>query len=170
MLHPARVALAATALLLAAPLAAQEAAPTTPPARPEDVASIPAIMKATYDVISGPAGPRDWDRFRSLFAPGARLIPTACPQGQGCRPLVWTPEEYIQRAGQYFNSTPFYEIETNSIVEQYGHVAHVFSTYAYQIGMVAGELSNGAAISLFMFPFMLIFTIAVLWYQRRDHA
>jgi multiple sugar transport system permease protein len=45
---------------------------------------------------------------------------------------------------------------------------HVFSTYAYQIGMVAGELSNGAAISLFMFPFMLIFTIAVLWYQRRD--
>jgi multiple sugar transport system permease protein len=46
----------------------------------------------------------------------------------------------------------------------------VFSTYAYQIGMVAGELSNGAAVSLFMFPFMLIFTIAVLWYQRRDTA
>ena len=47
---------------------------------------------------------------------------------------------------------------------------HVFATYAYQIGMVAGELSNGAAISLFMFPFMLVFTIAVLWYQRRDQA
>ena len=47
---------------------------------------------------------------------------------------------------------------------------HVFATYAYQIGMVAGELSNGAAISLFMFPFMLIFTIAVLWYQRRETA
>jgi multiple sugar transport system permease protein len=45
---------------------------------------------------------------------------------------------------------------------------HVFATYAYQIGMVAGELSNGAAISLFMFPFMLLFTIGVLWYQRRD--
>jgi len=29
-----------------------------------------------YDVISGPAGPRNWDRFRSLFVPGARLIPT----------------------------------------------------------------------------------------------
>jgi multiple sugar transport system permease protein len=45
---------------------------------------------------------------------------------------------------------------------------HVFATYAYQIGMVAGELSNGAAISLFMFPFMLLFTIGVLWYQRRE--
>jgi len=48
------------------------------------------------------------------------------------------------------------------------NLTHVFATYAYQIGMVAGELSNGAAVSLFMFPFLLIFTIAVLWYQRRD--
>ena len=47
---------------------------------------------------------------------------------------------------------------------------HVFATYAYQIGMLSGELSNGAAISLFMFPFMLIFTVLVLWYQRRDIA
>jgi multiple sugar transport system permease protein len=47
---------------------------------------------------------------------------------------------------------------------------HVFATYAYQIGMMAGELSLGAAISLFMFPVMLVFTIAVLWYQRREQA
>ena len=45
---------------------------------------------------------------------------------------------------------------------------HVFSTYAYQIGMTAGELSLGAAVSLFMFPFMLLFTIGVIWYQRRE--
>jgi multiple sugar transport system permease protein len=48
------------------------------------------------------------------------------------------------------------------------NATHVFATYAYQIGMLSGELSNGAAISLFMFPFMLIFTVLVLWYQRRD--
>src|SRR5207249_6447509 len=43
-----------------------------------DVESIDAIIAATYDVISGPAGKRrDWDRERSLFYPGARLIPTA---------------------------------------------------------------------------------------------
>jgi len=50
------------------------------------------------------------------------------------------------------------------------NLTHVFSTYAYQIGMVAGNLSMGAAISLFMFPFMLLFTILVLWYQRRDQG
>ena len=48
------------------------------------------------------------------------------------------------------------------------NATHVFATYAYQIGMNAGELSMGAAISLFMFPFMLLFTIAVIWYQRRE--
>jgi hypothetical protein len=35
-------------------------------ARPGDVDSIDHIIAAVYDVISGPAGPRDWDRFRSF--------------------------------------------------------------------------------------------------------
>src|SRR4051812_50067045 len=54
------------------------ATPQTPAANPADVASIDHIIAALYDVISGPAGKkRDWDRFRLLFVPGARLIPTA---------------------------------------------------------------------------------------------
>ena len=43
--------------------------------RPEDVSSPDAIIKAMYDTISGPAGPRNWYRERSLFLDGARLIP-----------------------------------------------------------------------------------------------
>src|ERR1700733_6009058 len=57
----------------APPPAPQAAEP--PAAKPADVASPDAILAAVYDVISGPAGPRDWDRFNSLFAPAARLIP-----------------------------------------------------------------------------------------------
>jgi len=125
--------LAALLLLAAAPLAAQQptpaAAPAAPAARPEDVASIDAIMKATYDVISGPAGPRDWDRFRSLFAPDARLIPTACPRDQACRPRTLTVEDYIKSGGAYFLQNPFYEVESHRVEERYGHLAHVFSTY-----------------------------------------
>jgi multiple sugar transport system permease protein len=45
---------------------------------------------------------------------------------------------------------------------------HLLATLAYQIGMSAGELSNGAAISLWMFPFMAALVIAVLWYQRSE--
>ncbi|HZH06175.1 MAG TPA: hypothetical protein VEY69_05825, partial [Lautropia sp.] len=48
-----------------------------PPARPADVRSVESIVAALYDVISGDAGvKRDWNRFRSLFYPGARMIPT----------------------------------------------------------------------------------------------
>ena len=45
---------------------------------------------------------------------------------------------------------------------------HLLATYAYNIGMTAGELGNGAAISLWMFPFMVALVVAVLWYQRRE--
>jgi multiple sugar transport system permease protein len=45
---------------------------------------------------------------------------------------------------------------------------HLLATYAYNVGMTAGELGNGAAISLWMFPFMVLLVVAVLWYQRRE--
>src|ERR1700734_1176420 len=54
--------------------------PDWPKAKPEDVSSPEAILKAVYDVISGGKNqPRDWDRFRSLFVPDAHLIPTVTP-------------------------------------------------------------------------------------------
>src|SRR5271169_2238910 len=42
--------------------------------RVADVKSRDAIVAALYDSISGPAGERDWERFRSLFIPEAQLI------------------------------------------------------------------------------------------------
>ncbi len=49
----------------------------TKEANPADVASVDAIMKVVYDLISGDAGQkRDWDRFRTLFHKDARMIPT----------------------------------------------------------------------------------------------
>jgi len=43
----------------------------------------------------------------------------------------------------------------------------LFSTYAYQIGVGTGLLSQGAAISLAMFPVLLIVVIVQLLYIRR---
>lgn len=106
-------------------------APATPPtADPADVESIDAILGAVYDVISGDAGEkRDWDRFRSLFIPEARLIPSGTnPQGQhGYR--VWSPDEYVAQAGDYLEQNGFFEDEANRVVERWADIAHVFSTY-----------------------------------------
>src|ERR1700741_5646352 len=51
----------------------QELSSRVPPAKAGDVKSIDSILAAVYDVISGPAGDRDWNRFRSLFVPEGRL-------------------------------------------------------------------------------------------------
>lgn|ERR1700682_710849 len=104
-----------------------------PLADPTDVASIDAIITAAYDVISGPAGKkRDWDRQRSLFLPGARLIPTAKKAGQedvDLAPQVLDVDAYIARVEPYFQKNGFFEKEIARRTEQFGHIAHVWSTY-----------------------------------------
>ncbi|HYD28855.1 hypothetical protein [Brevundimonas sp.] len=133
-------ALAAASLGCAAPAAAQAAAapapapalaPAAPPAaRAADVASPEAIVAALYDVISGDAGvERDWDRFRSLFHPTARLMPSGVnPQGVGVARSI-TPEEYIGRSGPVLMRDGFHEREIASRSERFGHMVHVWSTY-----------------------------------------
>ena len=114
----------------AAPAAAQDATPP-PAAKLADVASPDAILAATYDVISGPAGqPRDWDRFRSLFVPGARLIPAVAKKaGGGYETRVITPDEYAQKADAYFQKNGFAEREIARKGERYGNIMQIFSTY-----------------------------------------
>ncbi|HEX7090547.1 MAG TPA: hypothetical protein VF192_10475 [Longimicrobiales bacterium] len=117
--------------LPAAPAAAQEGAAAAPAARPEDVASIDAIIAALYDVISGPAGQaRDWDRFRSLFLPGARLIATGKdPQTGATRHVAMDAQGYVERAGPGLERNGFFEREIRRREERFGNIAHVFSAY-----------------------------------------
>src|SRR6266404_7123006 len=100
---------------------------------PADVASIDAIIRAAYVVISGPAGKkRDWNRERSLFYPGARLIPTASVPGRNDvdrEPQMLDVEGYIARAEPLFEKAGFCEKEIARRVEQFGQIAHVWSTY-----------------------------------------
>lgn len=125
------VSLSVTMVLAAAgpaELPAQQPAP--PAANPADVASPDAIIAALYDVISGPAGAkRNWDRMRSLFAEGARLIPTGKRPDGSSFMLVWTVDEYIQRAGAGLERDGFFEREIGRTTEQFGQVVHAFSAY-----------------------------------------
>jgi hypothetical protein len=130
-------------LLLASPLAcaAQEkkAAPdppkpdsaaSWPAADPKDVASLDSIVAAVYDVISGPAGERNWDRFRSLFTPDGRLIPVVKkPDGTFTHHTLGV-EDYVKNGAEYFRKEGFYEREIARRTEQFGQLAVVFTTYA----------------------------------------
>jgi len=119
-------------LLSAAPLAAQQpAASPAPPARPEDVASVDAILQALYDVISGPAGQaRDWDRMRSLFAPGARLMPVVRNPADGpATTRILSPDDYITTVGPRLEQMGFFEREIGRVTETFGGVTHAMSAY-----------------------------------------
>ncbi len=101
------------------------------PANSADVASVDAIIKAVYDVISGdPGQKRDWDRFHSLFYKDARLIPTSKnPETKvfGATPL--TPEGYVKRVEPIFAKDGFYEKEVARKTETFGNIVQIFSTY-----------------------------------------
>lgn len=102
---------------------------SAPAAQPKDVDTIEHILGAVYDSISGPAGPRDWDRFRSLFYSGARLIPSFRDQSGKIMARASTPDEYAQRAGDYFAKEGFFEDPVANRVEVWDRIAHVWSTY-----------------------------------------
>jgi hypothetical protein len=102
-------------------------------ANPADVATIDSIITAAYDGISGPVGKkRDWDRERSLYIPGARLIPMAMEAGTGRIdpvPHLLDVEGFIARVEPFFEKSGFYEKEIARRTEQFGQIAHVWSTY-----------------------------------------
>src|SRR2546426_3304944 len=125
-------------LSFALTVSAQTPTPTpTPPtpvaipaANPWDVATVDSIVAAVYDVISGPAGQkRSWDRFRSLFIPGARLIPTGRRQTGEVGSRVLSPDDYVQRSAPLIEKNGFFEREISRRAEQFGNIAHIFSTY-----------------------------------------
>jgi len=108
---------------------AGDLASRVPAARAEDVKSIDAILHALYDVISGPPGERDWNRFRSLFVPEARLTAvTKRPDGTAPVRLL-TVDDYVNAAGGYFFKNGFFESAIVNRVEKFGNMAQVFSSY-----------------------------------------
>ena len=104
------------------------------PPNSADVESLDAIISAAYRLISGRAGEkRDWPRVRSLFTPGARLIPMNKEPGVRLRreetPQALDVEAYISRVSAYFEQHGFFEREIARRTEQFDQIAHAFSTY-----------------------------------------
>ncbi len=100
-----------------------------------DAASIDGVIKALYESISGYAGaPRDWERDRALYAPGALLIPmrppTASPAGaaSGAAEML-DIDGYIASRTPFFESNDFFEVEIARREFHFGAMAHVLSVY-----------------------------------------
>lgn len=96
----------------------------------QKVSSLDSIMTTLYDVISGEAGQaRDWDLFRFLYKDGAHLIPTGQARDGSYRLRYDTPDDYIEKSGPYLLEHGFFEQEIHRETQQFGNIAHIFSTY-----------------------------------------
>src|SRR3982750_4852791 len=99
--------------------------------RPEDVASADAIIAALYDANTIMADQkRDVDRFRSLFVPGARLMPTnRAPNGGAAVIRILAVEDYVRQASSGLPRHGFSEREIARTSETFGNITQAFSTY-----------------------------------------
>ena len=110
-------------------LNAADLAAKAPPARLEDVGSLDAIMRSVNDVISGPAGDRDWNRFRSIFLPQARFTQAIKTPEGGVAVVTWGVDEFILDAHDFFAEEAFYEKAIVNRPQSFGNVTQVFSSY-----------------------------------------
>jgi hypothetical protein len=91
----------------------------------DDLAGIDAAIRGTYEIISGPPGQkRDFDKMRTMFAPGA-LLRVITPKGIRGGDL----EGYIKASGPILEKEGFTEKELGRRTEVYGNLATVWSAY-----------------------------------------
>lgn len=110
---------------------------------PDDVKSAEAVVQTLYDVISGPAGPRDWNRFNGLFKPEA-LMSAMVPLQDGKLVFkAFKPHEYKEMNGPYFLSNGFYEEEIGREIQHFGEMAHVWSAYHFKSSPNANPEQRG---------------------------
>jgi len=97
-------------------------------ANPDDVKSPDTVIEAFYDVISGPAGPRDWDRFKNLFCEGATINSVS----QTLEEEMYrsgTIHDYINGTSDLFSRSSFYEWELGRKTHELGSLVQVFSAF-----------------------------------------
>lgn len=89
-----------------------------------------ATLHTLYDVISAaPGQKRDWDRFRTLFVPSARLG-AAVKIGDGTVHYFGLDvERYIALNDKALGDKGFFEREIHRHVDSFGNICQIFSTY-----------------------------------------
>ena len=100
----------------------------------EDTKSVDAVIKALYEVISGPKGQeRNWPRFKNLFTEDAKML-AMVKSGEELRSFRLTPEDYVQRSGPFLVDNGFFENEIHRDSHSYGPICQVWTTYESRLG------------------------------------
>ena len=94
-----------------------------------DQEAIGAVLDNMYDMISGPAGPRDWPRQLDSFMPEARQVRTWVDDQGRAQAKMMGLDEYAENTTPFFAENDFYEVETGRRIDVFGNMAHAWSNY-----------------------------------------
>jgi hypothetical protein len=97
--------------------------------RPADVASIDGMLRAWYEVISGPAGQaRDWARDRTLYMKDLRFVQVGAGKNGQTSVRITDHQAYVDGSDAAMKAG-FFEREIHRVTQRFGPIAHVWSTY-----------------------------------------
>ena len=135
-----------------------------------DIDAIGAVIDEMYDMISGPAGPRDWSRQENCFLPEARQVRTFVDEQGRPGMLSMTLDEYRDNTTPFFAANPFYEVETSRRIDLFGNIAHVWSGYEARTSPDAADVERRGinSIQLFNHPERGWRILAMIWDNHRD--
>ncbi len=94
-----------------------------------DRTDIGAVIDEMYDMISGPAGPRDWSRQANAFHPDSRQIRTWIGADGKPEMKMMAPAQYAADTTPFFAANDFFEVEIARKIDVFGNIAHVWSAY-----------------------------------------
>lgn len=148
-------------------LTPQDPSTQVPAPKPDDVKSPDSILAAVYSVISGPAGDRDWNRFRSLFLSGATLTSAGKDREGNIHVRPHTVEQYVSGAGGYFAQHGFFESPLVSRVQTFGNIAHILCSYESRNAL--GEVPFARGINSFQLAYdgKRWWIVSILWDEER---
>lgn len=170
MLKPLRLPIFGLLLFIFSSMQAQETVVPPSKAYQESVTSLDQILENLYAVISGEKGEaRDWDHFRYLFHPEAKLIPSGQRKDGSIGVQFWTVEDYISKAGDYLVQQGFYELEIHRETDSFGNMTQVFSTYeSYHSAGDAQPFSRGINSIQLMFDGERWWILNIYWTAESD--
>ena len=135
-----------------------------------DEQAIGAVIDEMYDMISGPAGLRDWSRQDNCFLPEARQVRTWMDEQGNPAMLAMGLDDYSANVTPFFMANDFYEVETARRIDLFGNMAHVWSNYEARTSPDAADVERRGinSIQLFRHPDLGWRIIHMIWDNERS--
>ncbi len=141
---------------------------TKAPDYSKNVSTLDATINTLYTIISGEKGQeRNWELFKYLFKPHAKLIPSGKVSDTLYGVKYLSPKKYIETSGKWLVDNGFFEKEINRKTETFGNITHVFSTYeAYKTASSETLLMRGINSIQLLFDGKRWWIINIYWTQE----